>query len=799
MKRLAIVIVAAACAWSAKGGGLRLECGAGVVEVYEGGAKLAFFNGISLSYGKLCFFSKGKETPVEGGWEVTYAPPDDFPAELTKPVAKGRFTCAHGVVSVRFAISHVATNDNFRADLCMFGRQHANGLTRGALSRAEGYWVRDPGGGQPWEERLGGVLGYTNAVGRGVKYIFAKEMIPNPDWASPLFQHLLFRPAAEGEWVSDFKVFSADPSQSDLAVALVAEGRAAQVTLRTAKTYNWFEDPAEPLAFAGEVLNAQAAPRNFQVSWWVRDFTAGGVVASGARSVALAFGASETITVAFNPPEARGLYLVEMSARDETDGREAFARTSLARLPPHRFKATPANSPFGLAAYWPIPDEESVQRLMDRMGVMWIRGGDTRKQHPPRVAKHISGGKETLKLKGDEREKWIVDQLETCRTNHNEYWEFCNELNMTAPGGIALKTHGIGKAVLAPAYAEFVKDIARVKKERGYRVRLLSLGLAGHDSVFLQRLNELGVWAYLDGICVHPGRGNFTVDYPYLIPERVEGKTVKTDDPDTTERLAYSSYWNYLGTVRGAQRQIRELGEKPLWLTEIYAPTFPNSWWEDSLRCSAENVIMTYAFIKADGVACGMWYQLFDTVWYDKLGINSAEREYFFGLLNRDLSFKPALMAYCTIAEALDEAEFLGWLEVGRDTSHAMAFETPRGTMVVAWDRSEGFILNRDHVNGRRYASPEPWVEQWTKTVDVSFPVVDEAISINVIGQTRRLPSQDGKSTVRLTGAPIIVYGLDRNRLAFYAKTEDNLGTAAAAVFDSRFRNKVIPESSKIK
>lgn len=68
----------------------------------------------------------------------------------------------------------------------------------------------------------------------------------------------------------------------------------------------------------------------------------------------------------------------------------------------------------------------------------------------------------------------------------------------------------------------------------------------------------------LDGICVHPGRGNFTVDYPYLIPERAEGKTVKTDDPGATERLAHSSYWNYLGTVRGAQRQIRELGDKPL-------------------------------------------------------------------------------------------------------------------------------------------------------------------------------------------------------------------------------------------
>ena len=102
-----------------------------------------------------------------------------------------------------------------------------------------------------------------------------------------------------------------------------------------------------------------------------------------------------------------------------------------------------------------------------------------------------------------------------------------------------------------------------------------------------------------------------------------------------------------------------------------------------------------------------------------------------------------------------------------RDTAHAMAFQTPRGTMAIAWDRSEGFILNRDHSKGRRYASPEPWVEQWTKSVEVSFPVTGKASCVNVIGQARRIASGAGVATVRLTGAPTIVYGLDRARLAF--------------------------------
>lgn len=751
-------------------GGLRLECKGGNVSVLSGASRLATYSGLDLVYSRHYMFSGGSSVEVPGGYQVTYSPPGNFPDGTRVPVARGSFVCTGGIVRVRFTVEGADADGGFRSGLCMFARRHEKRLSKRETQPVAGYWVRDPNGGLPWEEALGRVMDFTDGNGNGLRYVFAQGCAPNPKWGDPWRQHLKFAKRGDGAWESEFMVQEANPSVSYQAAALVEANRSALIELRTSKTYNWFENPSEPLSFLGKIVNANDVSRAFDVSWCVRGFEGPAKIAEGTRRVRLAPGASCEIPASFETAAERGLYFVEMSARDAVTGREAFARTSLARLPPHRFRATPANSPFGLAAYWPIPDEESVQRLMDRMGVMWIRGGDTRKQHPPRVAKHISGGKETLKLKGEAREKWIADQLETCRTNLNEYWEFCNELNMAAPGGIALKTHGIGKAVLAPAYAEFVKDIARVKKEKGSRVRLLSLGLAGHDRVFLRRLNELGAWACLDGICVHPGRGNFTVDYPYLIPERAEGEPMKTDDPNATERLSHSSYWNYLGTVRGAQRQIRDLGDKPLWLTEIYAPTFPNSWWEDSPRCSAENVVMTYAFIKADGVACGMWYQLFDTVWYDKLGINPAEREYFFGLLNRDLSFKPALMAYCTIAEALDEAEFLGWLEVGRDTAHAMAFQTPRGTMAIAWDRSEGFILNRDHLKGRRYASPEPWVEQWAKSVEVSFPVTGEPTCVNVIGQARRLASEGGMATVRLTGAPTIVYGLDRARLTFYAK-----------------------------
>ena len=746
-------------------GGLRLECKDGNVAVFSETSRLAVYSGLDLVYSRHHMFSSGASAEVPGGYEVTYSPPGDFPSGTRVPVARGSFVCTGGVVRVRFTVEGAAAGDGFRSGLCMFARRHEKRLARQTNYPVSGYWVRDPNSGQPWEEALGRVMDFTDGDGNGLRYVFAQNCAPDPKWGDPWRQHLRFAKKGEGAWESEFMVQEASPGVSHQAAALVEANRPALVELRTNRAYNWFESPSEPLSFIGKIINANDVARGFDVSWCVRGFEGPAKIAEGTRCVRLAAGASCEIPVSFEAASERGLYFVELSAHDAATGEEAFARTSIARLPPHVFRATPETSPFGIAAYWPIPDEESVQRLMDRMGVMWVRNGDTRRQHPPRVANHHSGAN-VRTLTGEAREKWIVDQLETCRTNRNAYWEFGNELNMST-AGIALKSHGIGRALLAEDYCGFVKDIARVKRERGYGdVHLLSLGLAGFDKPFMCKMKEYGAWECLEGFCLHPGRGNFTPDYPYVMPERSASGSVGADTPDKAEQLAHSSFWNFLGAVRGAKRKIAEQGDMPLWLTEVYTPTFPNSFWEDTLRCSAENVVLSYALMKADGVKCGMFYQLFDSVWYNRLGINHRDREYYFGLLNRDLSFKPALMAYCAIAEALDGAEFAGWMAPRNGTTHAMLFKTPRGAMAVAWDRTEGQILNRDHKKGVPFASPEPWVSYWTKKIPFELPAAGERITVvNPIGQKQAVPAKNGRVTLELTGAPTIVYGIDLSRL----------------------------------
>ena len=107
----------------------------------------------------------------------------------------------------------------------------------------------------------------------------------------------------------------------------------------------------------------------------------------------------------------------------------------------------------------------------------------------------------------------------------------------------------------------------------------------------------------------------------------------------------------YLGAIRSTKEVLEKHGVKPLYLTEVYACTQANNWWVDSLRQSAENTILTFAIGKAEGMAAVLFYQLHDAVWHDVGGINHKDREYDFGLLNRDCSPKPSLMAFATIAE----------------------------------------------------------------------------------------------------------------------------------------------------
>ena len=656
---------------------------------------------------------------------------------------------------VTFRIHGLQDDGKFSAKGTDVAREHPGELPTEV--RKIGCWVRDANGGIPVEEYAGKVH-----AGGGLRYVFPVDCNPGVKWQSAEKMHTTFSARGGGVWESGY-VVAPDGEIPDEAYAALLAGRSAALALRHVKPYALFGADERPTVRLAAV-SLSGTPRNVRVACTVRDWD-GEKALDWSEERELKSGECLTQDIVLDPTEPRGLYFVEATVTDAATGAElALARTNLAQLPPHTFTTTPETSLMGLAAYWPIPDEESVQKLMDRMGVVRVREGDSRKQHAPRVTNRHSQVPNEKKLTTEaEKIAWVERELAACREQGNAYWELGNELNMSTLG-IALKGGGIGKALAAPRYAEWVRRVDKVRREKGYGdVKLLSLGVAGFDRAFFNAIYDAGLADMLSGLCLHPGRGNFTPDYPYLRPELAADKVVKTDDPVKAEQLENSNFWNFYGAVRGLKALSKERGEKPLWLTEVYTPTFPNSGWEDTLRDSADNVVLSYALAAAEGVKAAFYYQLFDGVWYDRCGVNPKDREYFFGLLNRDLSPKPAFMAYCAVAEALEGATFEGWAKLPNAKQHGLVFKDGKmGRFAILWDRSEGYVLTK---NERPFKSPEPWQKKWTKRTTVKISSEAPLTVIDVLGRRRVLPSRNGSVAVALDGSPQFVLLEDKSDL----------------------------------
>ena len=729
---------------SSLSGGLSLSVRDSAVVLSDAGGELATYSGVSLAD------ASGKRKPFgwcdfertgPSSWRARAKPPANWIGEV--PTVSSTFGMTRGCLRVGVRVTDWKGKG---APNAHFLRCHPKGFANVRPVVRTARWVR-PEVGVPYEVSAGHI--WTVGDGRrGLAYIQVpteEGVNARSDWQSPQSQHFVFRKAGPNAWEGGSDIWSLASGADDERMAGVRSDATLAVAIETGRAYNCFTNAAAPVAFDVCVrsLTETGVVRRTALRVVVRDFD-GRVVCSADRDEACAPLVRRRLPFSFRPETARGLYFAEAELSDPTNGERVFTRTTFAVLPPHEYVCTdPEKSVFGLSDYWPYPSEKDVLDLMDRLGVRWTRLPTTPTVRPGRRTMYHSGNRQfRANLTGAEREKWICGELEKCVRLNAACWEFGNELNMSS--GTEQKTsNGIGCAVHAPKYAEWVREICRVRREMGLegRVRLASCGLAGFDRVFCDRLRELGVWELLDDVCLHPGSGGKTPDFPFVAPER-------------DERLPTQEYWNYFGTVRNCQAYLAEHGKKPLWLTETYARTNPNRRRRESLRTSASSVVLNYALGLAAGVRCVQHYMLFDTGWYDPLGAQPFNHEFFGGLLSRDQSFKPSAMAYAAIAEALDGATFAGWMTPSAPNAHGLRFATPQGETWVLWDRSEGYDNGTSPTTG---VSTEPWVPTWTKATEVRLAADGPVEVSDEIGRARTVMPTDGFVTLALTGAPTIV------------------------------------------
>ena len=540
-----------------------------------------------------------------------------------------------------------------------------------------------------------------------------------------------------------------------------------KVTIRCDRPFHLYSNPDKAMTFDAVFRNLTSNLRKIRTVCRVRDWD-GAIVADKVSDAEVAANGVFRVKTKFNPSEPRGIYFVEASVSDTVTGRElAFSRTTLARLPPHRFTQDAEHSIFGLSHCWNnYWGHEAMQRLMDRLGVRWLRTGDGRVQHPGRIVNyHNSLNWRSCMWPENQRDGFVRSQFAYLSERGGTRFEWGNEVNLI--NAVAAAGDGIGKCQFAGEYISWVKTFRRVMNEQDYsgRYELLGMGMAGFDHPFATRMRKEGALALLDGFCLHPAGSQYVPDFPYGLtghppPERAIGR-----HPGDYPTL--NSHWNFLGSLRAARDFLDKYApDMPLWLTEMYAGSEPNHLWNGSLRDSADTILLEYALALAERVRVAMFWVMNSGVYSDPYGAKPGNREYTFGLLDRDTSLKPSAMGYAAAAEALEGAVFKGWMKLDDPKTHGLLFDTPRGPVAVMWARWDGYWLTFKEGDGV-VRHREPWKDRWPTKKAVRLPTVQggDVARVDSIGRRRAVASADGWADVVLDGSPCIVYGLDVTRI----------------------------------
>lgn len=599
-------------------------------------------------------------------------------------------------------------------------------------------WVRDPRGGIPFQTNGRSV--YEQEFGDISLFIVAPGS--NSAWRDSGAVNLPATQSSSGVFRAVANVAFAVDSRPVIVEALVT-GRALAADVWTDRPFNIWDDASAPLMVHGAALNGRAA-RPVTFSWVARDFD-GVILAQKDVTVAADAQGAATVDLAV-PLTARGMAFVELTAT--AGGDTSYARTNIAVLPPHEFVETSETSMFGLAAdYLFGPPEERA--LIKRIGVRHERhnhftaaeldqyGFTQHRLRTPASLEEFDGDPAALTA-------YVKAEIDLALTGSAIAYECANEWNMK--GGIL---NGVGAEKYVTKWARaFRAEI----DARGLDLKLLPVALAGMDYVYAEKMFQAGLADVADAFNLHPGRGNYTPDW--------------APKPETWATGNTGSYWNYMGAMNEARRMIDEYsdGSMEFWLTEAYTPTKPNSQWEDTYRHSAENTLLTLALAKSVNVTRALWFQFYDNVKANPKGASSTNREYHFGLMLRDLSPKPSLLAFASAAEQFDEAEFVRWFAFPQPELRGLLFDTPRGPLSLIWSRADGYVLNTESQKQSDgfWPSPEPWVDTWSTKTTIELPATGATVTrIDAIGRQTKLPVYGGTVSIVVDGAPYLYYGLD--------------------------------------
>jgi hypothetical protein len=263
-------------------------------------------------------------------------------------------------------------------------------------------------------------------------------------------------------------------------------------------------------------------------------------------------------------------------------------------------------------------------------------------------------------------------------------------------------------------------------------------GLGGVEGAYLDGLAEAGGWDLVDVLSIHPG------SFP---------RAPEWDHP--------GEFWSLIPQLRTLKQACAAHGDKPYWVTEVYAPT-PAVRSGLDLRTGADYLVRTYMVCLEWGAEVVEWYQLQDGIWHSCIP-RPTDVEHNFGLVYADLSPKPAAIAYGVMTRQLAGLRFLGRRDVGEPDLFAYAWGAEgRDELLVMWSYREKHELDGPwaEVAETSRRPGMPWQPRWTQSAPVDLPAAHEVAAWDLMGRPVDVLVVGGRARLSLTGSPLYVRGL---------------------------------------
>lgn len=300
-------------------------------------------------------------------------------------------------------------------------------------------------------------------------------------------------------------------------------------------------------------------------------------------------------------------------------------------------------------AFWSTAEPEPNQLQIIPQWRAWLTTASALKQAPMVILGYgtsFNGNAKPRKPEVKIPYLKYVDYLTRQLGNPVKYYEVWNEWDIDGPTD----------ARLSNDYVAVVRDAVPIIRRNNPQAKVLAGAVtsAGIKGGFVDRILAAGVLKYADGISLHP----------YV---HCEGR-----DHNTPE--------SWINWMRDLDSRFSRGGKPvPLYLTEMSWPSHEGACGIDTTR-QAAYLARAYFLARTVPNIKGMW-------WYDLIndGTQRDDQEHNFGLLNVDLTPKPAYSVLKAISPYLRDFDYDPGASLQADGIYKLAFSDGHERIMVAW------------------------------------------------------------------------------------------------------------------